>query len=166
MNLSAHAAKVSVLVRGPSLSATMSTYLLRRLLAAPNIEILVETHVTELHGEMQLQALTISSPTRTQQVPAHRLFICIGGSPNTAWSSTTSVALDSRGFLLTGGDLGPEQLSAWPLARQPMHLETNQPGVFAAGDVRANSIKRVASAVGEGAMAVALTHRYLAETFG
>lgn len=166
MNLAAHAERVTVLVRGHSLSSTMSTYLLRRLLAAPNVEILVDTTVTALHGEDRLQSLTVDSAGATTDVPASRLFICIGGSPNTAWARDSAVALDPRGFLLTGGDLLPEHLSAWPLRRQPLHLETNQPGVFAAGDVRANSIKRVASAVGEGAMAVSLVHRYLAETFG
>ena len=166
MNLAAHAARVTVLVRGPSLSATMSAYLLRRLLAAPNIEILVNSTVTALHGKGQLSGLTLSSAGATREVMASRLFVCIGGRPNTSWTSGTSVAMDDRGFLLTGADLAPEHLLNWPLARQPLHLETNQPGVFAAGDVRANSIKRVASAVGEGAMAVALTHRYLAETYG
>lgn len=166
MNLAAHAERVTVLVRGPSLSSTMSTYLLRRLLAAPNVEILVDTRVTALHGDDRLRALTIDSAGSATEVPAARLFICIGGRPNTAWATDSAVALDRRGFLLTGGDLRPEQLTHWPLSRQPMHLETNRPGVFAAGDVRANSIKRVASAVGEGAMAVSLTHRYLAETYG
>ena len=100
------------------------------------------------------------------EVAADRLFVCIGGTPNTAWAEGTSTARDARGFLLTGGDLTPEDLPDRPLARPPLHLETSHPGVFAAGDVRANSIKRVASAVGEGAMAIALTHRYLAETYG
>lgn len=166
MNLAAHAARVSVLVRGPSLSSTMSTYLLRRLLAAPNIEILVDTSVTALHGTERLEGLALDSAGVRTEVPAGRLFVCIGGRPNTAWTSDTAIATDTRGFLLTGGDLTADQLEDWPLARQPLHLETNRPGVFAAGDVRANSIKRVASAVGEGAMAVSLTHSYLAETYG
>ena len=166
MNLAAHAARVTVLVRGPSLSATMSAYLLRRLLAAPNIEILVNTSVAAFEGEERLRGLTLTSEGTTTHVRADRLFICIGGRPNTEWTGKTSVATDARGFLLTGADVTPEHLLHWPLERQPLYLETNQPGVFAAGDVRANSIKRVASAVGEGAMAVTLTHRYLAETFG
>jgi thioredoxin reductase (NADPH) len=166
MNLAAHAARVTVLVRGPSLSATMSAYLLRRLLAAPNIEILLNTRVTAFEGEERLLGLSLTSAGTTTNVLANRLFVCIGGRPNTAWTNQTAVATDERGFLLTGADLTPEHLLLWPSERQPLHLETNQPGVFAAGDVRANSIKRVASAVGEGAMAVALTHRYLAETFG
>jgi thioredoxin reductase (NADPH) len=166
MNLAAHAELVTVLVRGPSLSSTMSTYLLRRLLAAPNVEILVDTRVTALHGDDRLRALTVESAGTITEVPAADADEQARGRPNTAWAEDSAVALDSRGFLLTGGDLLPEHLTRWPLARQPMHLETNQPGVFAAGDVRANSIKRVASAVGEGAMAVSLTHRYLAETYG
>ncbi|WP_394194061.1 FAD-dependent oxidoreductase [Microbacterium foliorum] len=117
MNLAAHAAHVTVVVRGPSLSSTMSAY----------------------------------------------LFVCIGGAPNTEWAATTDVQLDSRGFLLTGVDLPSDDLQKWPLDRSPYYLETSVPGIFAAGDVRANSVKRVASAVGEGAMAVTLIHRYLAE---
>ena len=96
-------------------------------------------------------------------MPATHLFVCIGGAPNTEWAETTDVRLDTRGFLLTGVDLSPDDLYRWPLKRAPYYLETSVPGVFAAGDVRANSVKRVASAVGEGATAVTLIHRYLAE---
>lgn len=117
MNLAAHAARVTVLVRGAALSSTMSTYLLRRLLAAPNIEILVDTHVAALHGDDRLRALTLDTAGRIAEVTADRLFVCIGGLPNTAWAEGTLTARDARGFLLTGGDLTPQDLVDWPLAR-------------------------------------------------
>ena len=166
MNLSAHADRVTMLVRGPSLSATMSTYLLRRVLAQPNIVVLTDTHVAALSGADELEGLTLSDGGRRQEVPARRLFICIGGSPNTAWAEGTRIRRDEAGFIITGPDLGDPTRTDWPLARAPHFLESSVPGVFAAGDVRSHSVKRVASAVGEGAMAVMFVQRYLVETFG
>ncbi|WP_194762346.1 NAD(P)/FAD-dependent oxidoreductase [Microbacterium sp. UFMG61] len=163
MNLAAHAAHVTVLVRGASLSSTMSAYLLNRLAAQPNVTILVHTRVVAVGGGDHLQEITLDQAGTTARVPATHLFVCIGGAPNTEWAETTDVRLDSRGFVLTGVDLAPADLERWPIARPPFYLETSVPGIFAAGDVRAKSVKRVASAVGEGAMAVTLIHRYLAE---
>nr|WP_201469941.1 FAD-dependent oxidoreductase [Microbacterium hydrocarbonoxydans] len=163
MNLAVHAAHVTVVVRGPSLSSTMSAYLLDRLAAQPNVTILVHTRVVALDGDEHLREITLDKAGTASRVPATHLFVCIGGAPNTEWAATTDVRLDSRGFILTGVDLAPDDLRRWPLERPPYYLETSVPGIFAAGDVRANSVKRVASAVGEGAMAVTLIHRYLAE---
>ena len=114
-------------------------------------------------GDEHLQEITLDQAGTATRLPATHLFVCIGGAPNTEWAETTDVRLDTRGFLLTGVDLSPDDLYRWPLKRAPYYLETSVPGVFAAGDVRANSVKRVASAVGEGATAVTLIHRYLAE---
>lgn len=163
MNLAAHAAHVTVIVRGASLSSTMSAYLLNRLAAQPNVTILVHTRVVAVVGDDNLKEITLDQAGTVKRVPATHLFVCIGGAPNTEWAKTTDVALDSRGFVVTGVDLNSADLARWPLARPPYYLETSVPGIFAAGDVRANSVKRVASAVGEGAMAVALIHRYLAD---
>jgi thioredoxin reductase (NADPH) len=163
LNLATFATHVTLLVRGPSLSATMSTYLLNRLSAHPNITVLTNTRVTALEGDMTLEAITLDQAGREVRVVTNHLFICIGGSPNTDWAEGTGVECDARGFVVTGVDLTAEQRHGWRLPREPYFLETSVPGIFAAGDVRANSIKRVASAVGEGAMAVTLVHRYLAE---
>lgn len=168
MNLAAHAARVTMLVRGSDLSGTMSSYLSTRIAAQPNIEVLTDTRVYGLIGDTHLQAIeleTVTSGSRTQAATG-RLFVCIGGAPNTEWAAQIPIARDRLGFLITGSDLTGPQLSQWPLARMPLHLETSLPGSFAAGDVRCNSVKRVASAVGEGAMAVTFAHRYLAETSG
>ncbi|WP_417503715.1 NAD(P)/FAD-dependent oxidoreductase [Microbacterium sp.] len=164
MNLAAHAAHVTVVVRGASLSSTMSAYLLNRLAVQPNVTILVHTRVVAVDGDDHLREITLDQAGATTRVPATHLFVCIGGAPNTEWAETTDVQLDSRGFVLTGVDLAPADLERWSIARPPFYLETSVPGIFAAGDVRANSVKRVASAVGEGAMAVTLIHRYLAES--
>ncbi|WP_341955461.1 NAD(P)/FAD-dependent oxidoreductase [Microbacterium sp. LWH13-1.2] len=163
MNLAAHAAHVTVVVRGASLSSTMSAYLLNRLAVQPNVTILVHTRIVAVDGDDHLREITLDQAGVTARVPATHLFVCIGGAPNTEWAETTDVRLDSRGFVLTGVDLAPADLERWPIARPPFYLETSVPGIFAAGDVRAKSVKRVASAVGEGAMAVTLIHRYLAE---
>ncbi|MER7447526.1 FAD-dependent oxidoreductase [Microbacterium sp. NPDC097977] len=163
MNLAAHAAHVTVVVRGASLSSTMSAYLLNRLAVQPNVTILVHTRVVAVDGDDHLREITLDQAGATTRVPATHLFVCIGGAPNTEWAETTDVQLDSRGFVLTGVDLAPADLER-SIARPPFYLETSVPGIFAAGDVRANSVKRVASAVGEGAMAVTLIHRYLAES--
>jgi thioredoxin reductase (NADPH) len=163
MNLAAHAAHVTVVVRGASLSSTMSAYLLNRLAVQPNVTILVHTRIVAVDGDDHLREITLDQSGVTARVPATHLFVCIGGAPNTEWAETTDVRLDSRGFVLTGVDLAPADLERWPIARPPFYLETSVPGIFAAGDVRAKSVKRVASAVGEGAMAVTLIHRYLAE---
>ncbi|MGD8194892.1 NAD(P)/FAD-dependent oxidoreductase [Herbiconiux sp. P18] len=168
MNLSAHAAHVTMLVRGPNLSDTLSQYLESRVRVQPNVDIRLDTRITALRGDDSLAGLALENTRtgETEEVAASRVFICIGGNPDTGWAAATPIVRDRLGFLVTGPDLGPADLGAWPLDRAPFYLETSVPGSFAAGDVRQNSVKRVASAVGEGAMAVTFVHRYLAETFG
>ena len=168
MNLSAHANHVTMLVRGPNLSDTLSDYLTQRVVRQPNVDIVVDSRITHLYGDSELTGIGIEN-TRTgarRDAAASRVFICIGGEPNTDWAIGTPVERDRLGFLVTGTDLARDRLKAtWPLERDPFYLETSVPGSFAAGDVRHNSVKRVASAVGEGAMAVTFAHHYLAETF-
>jgi thioredoxin reductase (NADPH) len=159
-----HARDVHVLVRGSSLERSMSYYLIQQLMAIPNVHVHTRTEVAEAHGDEHLEALTLfdsKDGTRTT-VPAEHLFVFIGAEPRTDWLDGT-VTRDSKGFVYTGPDLlvGGERPKGWDRDRDPFYLECSVPGIFAAGDVRANSVKRVASAVGEGAMAVTLVHRYL-----
>jgi thioredoxin reductase (NADPH) len=156
-----------MIIRGDSLSETLSRYLVDRIKAAPNINVLARTDVVALHGEEMLEQITLRQRDsgEERQEETHWLFICIGGVPQTQWAAEVGLNRDDGGYLVTGPDLmrGREQPENWPLDRDPYYLETNVPGVFAAGDVRHDSIKRCASAVGEGAMAVAFVHRYLSE---
>ena len=152
--LAAHAAKVWVLVRGAGLKATMSRYLIDRIAALPNVELVTRTQVTALEGEGgQLEAVRWRGEDGTEvQRPIRNLFLFIGADPNTDWLAGSGVALDAKGFVLTGREIGAER-----------HLlETSRPGVFAIGDARAGSTKRVAAAVGEGAQVVAALHEHLA----
>lgn len=159
-----YACEVVILVRGDSLGAKMSHYLVQRIDDHPSIRVRLETEIRACHGSEHLENLTLRD-TRSgaeEQVPASFLFVFIGAAPRTEWLEGV-VARDQRGFLLTGPDLDPERhLRAWPLSRPPFLLETNVPGVFAAGDVRSGSIKRVASAAGEGSVSVHFIHRFLA----
>jgi thioredoxin reductase (NADPH) len=164
MNLQAQARKVVMVVRGQGLEERMSEYLVRRIRSTPNIEVLTRTEVTACRGNSHLEGLTIRHrDTRAAtDVDARYLFVFIGATPQTEWLGE-SVARDAHGFILTGSDLDrARDLRAWPLDRAPFLLEANVPGVFAAGDVRHESVKRVASAVGEGSVAVHFIHRYLA----
>ena len=158
------ARSVTICVRGPSLEKSMSHYLIQQVTGIGSITVRTCTEVAQAHGRDHLERLTLrdSNTGETQTVPAEWLFVFIGAAPLTGWLDGV-VARDERGFLLTGPDLvsGGERPPGWPLDRAPYHLETSVPGVFAAGDVRSESAKRVASAVGEGAMAVLLVHRYL-----
>jgi thioredoxin reductase (NADPH) len=160
------ASKVHILVRGKSLSDTMSRYLIRRIEDTPNIELRVETEIDELAGGDQLERVTcVDKRTGARQTHAvGHVFLMTGASPNTEWLAGC-VALDDKGFVKAGPDLTPQDLATarWPLARQPYSFETSLPGVFAVGDVRANSVKRVASAVGEGSICIQLVHKVLAE---
>jgi len=166
LHLAQHAASVAVLVRGDALATTMSDYLVTKLQATPNISVRLRTEVVDGQGSGRLERLTLRDGRNhtTQTVAAAGLFVLIGAEPRTQWLRA-AVECDQRGYLLTGRDLlGAGGLpTGWPLARPPLFLETSLPGVFAAGDVRHRSIKRVASAVGEGAIAVQLVHEYLAE---
>jgi thioredoxin reductase (NADPH) len=159
--LSKFAKSVTMLVRAPSLEASMSYYLIQQIAGIPNITVRNCTEVTEVHGDGHLESLTLRDMAAgtTEIVDAGQLFIFIGAAPGTGWLDGV-VARDDHGFVLAGPDFSQDE-TGWPLDRPPYHLETSVPGVFVAGDVRAESAKRVASAVGEGAMAVMFVHRYL-----
>ena len=162
--LSRHAKSVTILVRGPSLEASMSYYLIKQIEDVPNISVRTCTEVIEAIGEDHLESLRLRNTATgdTETVDAQLLFLFIGAAPLTDWLDGVIVR-DSRGFVVAGPDLsvGGERPRGWELDRMPYHLETSIPGVFVAGDARAESAKRVASAVGEGALAVMLVHRYL-----
>jgi thioredoxin reductase (NADPH) len=162
VHLAERAATVTMLVRGHALGATMSDYLVQKIQATPNIAVRLRTEVVDGHGRGRLEALTLRDRHRdvTETVAAAALFVLIGAEPRTGWLRG-AVARDQRGYVLTGRDL--MAAGGWPAARPPLFLETSLPGVFAAGDVRHRSVKRVASAVGEGAIAVQLIHQFLAE---
>jgi len=158
------ARSVTLLVRAPSLESSMSYYLIQQIAAVPNISVRSCTEVVGAAGDEHLEQLILRDNTtgQTETVNAQFLFVFIGAAPRTDWLDGV-VLRDARGFVVAGPDLavGAEQPRGWSLERAPYHLETSLPGVFAAGDVRFQSAKRVASAVGEGAMAVMLVHRYL-----
>lgn len=159
------ARRVTMLIRADSLEKGMSRYLIQEIGACPNIEVMTQSELRQAHGHGSLKCVSITrcGQSMEQPLPADRLFIFIGAQPHTEWLEGT-LARDERGFILTGGDLAVSGTKTpWPLDRDPHPLETCMPGVFAAGDTRHGSIKRVASAVGEGSMAVQLIHRYLAE---
>lgn len=163
-HLAKYARQVTLLVRGNSLAATMSAYLLKEIERTPNIDVRPNTVVAEGRGERRLEHIVLQN-TRTgalEDVPAVALFIMIGAAPHTEWLGE-SIARDDHGFLLTGPDLPRpgNGRPAWLLERPAHLLETSLPGVFAAGDVRHRSIKRVASAVGEGSIAISFVHEYL-----
>ncbi|MDX6260914.1 MAG: thioredoxin reductase [Kribbellaceae bacterium] len=158
---SKHAKRVHMLVRGPSLEATMSSYLIDQIGGIDNIEVHTCTQVASCKGSDHLECLTLtnSATGESWEVNTEWLFVFIGAAPRTDWLPG-DLLRDDKGFVLTGPDLRGRP-PGWSLERDPYHLETSMPGVFAAGDVRAESVKRVASAVGDGAMAVTLVHRYL-----
>jgi thioredoxin reductase (NADPH) len=156
-----------MLVRGKELSSTMSRYLIQRITENPNIELHFNTEITGLEGEQCLERVTWTD-RKTGETSTHNIahvFLMTGASPRTEWLRGC-LALDPKGFILTGRDLDSAARNgypAWPLSRVPQMLETSLPGVFAVGDVRAGNVKRVASAVGEGAISIYLVHRALAE---
>jgi thioredoxin reductase (NADPH) len=163
--LSQTSRKVHMLVRSSALSDTMSRYLIQRIEENPNIEMHYQTQIVGLEGATHLQRVTWKDNT-TGETSVHDIqfvFIMAGASPRTEWLESC-IALDSRGFILTGRDLDPAiENGTWKLNRPPQMLETSLPGVFAVGDVRSGNVKRVASAVGEGAIAIHLVHNALAE---
>ncbi len=165
MYFSKFAGKVTMLVRADSLAKSMSQYLIDQIAATENISVMVNTQVLEAHGENNLEAITLSNTEtgETKTAPATALFIFIGAAPRTEWLAGV-VERDKNGFILSGPDLMMDgrRPKGWTLDRDPFLLETSVPGVFVAGDVRARSVKRVASAVGEGSIAVQFVHQYLA----
>jgi len=167
LRFSRYASLVTVLVRGETLAASMSQYLIDRISRVSNIVVRTRVQVVAAEGEGRLRELVLASDGGdvSERLPADALFIAIGGIPRTEAVGLLGVLQDEGGYLMTGSDLMSHQgpSGAWPLERQPLPLETNLPGLFAAGDVRHGSVKRCSAAIGEGAMAVALVHRRLAE---
>jgi thioredoxin reductase (NADPH) len=161
MHFSRYAAKVHMLVRGESLTRSMSKYLIDQIAATPNIVVETKTEVVAMSGNHHLECLTLKTPHGEEQRTATSLFIFIGAAPKTDWLPA-QIATDERGFVLAGPDLKARAPGAWKLEREPYLLETSVPGIFVAGDVRFNSVKRCASAVGEGSIAVQFMHQYLA----
>jgi thioredoxin reductase (NADPH) len=166
MNFSRYAERVVILVRGSSLASTMSQYLIDQIQQTPNIQLWTHASVAEVHGETHLEEVSVlcSDTGKTERVPASSMFIFIGALPRTDWLGDV-VERDDRGFILTGPDLvwNGKRPKGWALDRDPFLLETNIPGLFAVGDVRHGSVKRVASGVGEGSVAVQFIHQYLSK---
>jgi thioredoxin reductase (NADPH) len=167
MNLASASARVTMVVRGDSLRKSMSAYLVDRVEAHDAIDVRLGSRVTAVHeAAARLDAVTVESVDGSADtLPVSALFICIGGVPRTRWAEGSQVRTDARGFILTGPDLleNGHRPAGWPLERDPLALETSVPGLFAAGDVRHGSVKRVAGAVGEGSMAVSFAHHRLEE---
>jgi thioredoxin reductase (NADPH) len=159
LHLARFAASVTIVAIEHHLDERMSDYLVQQVLATPNIHLRMHHEVVDGHGRRRLEGITVRDRDSgaTQALAASAVFVLIGAEPRTDWLDGV-VARDQGGYVLTGRDLPG---GAWPLARAPLALETSLPGVFAAGDVRCRSVKRVASAVGEGAIAVQLVHEYL-----
>ena len=149
-----------MLVRGESLTKSMSRYLIDQIENNPKICLWTNTEVVAAEGDGHLQRITLRSPAGEQSCETNSLFIFIGAAPKTDWIAS-EVAKDSKGFILSGPDLKARAPKAWPLERDPYLLETSVPGIFVAGDVRFNSVKRCASAVGEGSIAIQFVHQYL-----
>ena len=167
MNLASAGARVKMVVRGDALSKSMSAYLVKRIEEHPNIDVRLRAQVAELHAAAgRLREVTVETADgEMDRIPVSSLFLCIGGVPRTRWAAGSKVRTDDAGFILTGPDLLEDghRPADWPLDRDPLALETSVPGLFAAGDVRHGSTKRVAGAVGEGAMAITLAYRRLEE---
>jgi thioredoxin reductase (NADPH) len=161
---------VTMIVRGEQLASKMSAYLVERIEPNPLVDVRLQTNVTAVHADgAELGAVTISDATgKSEQLPTGGLFLCIGGTPRTGWAGGAGVRVNQAGYVVTGSGLLEDgrRPDGWPLDRDPLVLETTIPGLFAAGDLRSGSTKRVAAAVGEGAMAAALVHRRLEELAG
>src|SRR5579871_2956041 len=166
LNFAKYADKVVLLVRGDGLAATMSQYLIDQIERTPNVQLWTHASVAEVHGDKRLEEISVlcTNTDKVERVPAGSMFIFIGALPRTDWLAG-AIERDDRGFILTGSDLMPggTRPKGWTLDRDPFLLETNIPGVFAVGDVRHGSVKRVASGVGEGSVAVQFIHQYLSK---
>lgn len=161
MYFSRYAGEVHMLVRADSLTKSMSKYLIDQIKATPNITVETCTEIVSMSGNSHLECLTLKTPRGEEARPVTSVFIFIGAAPKTDWLPK-EIALDGRGFILAGPDLKAQSPKSWTLDRDPYLLETSVPGVFVAGDVRYNSVKRCASAVGEGSIAIQFVHQYLA----
>jgi len=165
MHFARYAKKVTMVVRDNSLKKTISQYLIDRICSSPKVEVLLLTEVAALQGDNVLRSITLKDKQTGKEwtVETNWLFLCLGAVPHTQWAQEVGIVRDEAGYLVTGPDLtkNGQRPPNWTLDRAPYYLETNVPGVFAAGDVRHGSVKRCASAVGEGAMAVTFVHRYL-----
>jgi thioredoxin reductase (NADPH) len=161
MYFSRYAGKVHMLIRGDSLNKSMSKYLIDQIVATSNITVETCTEILSMCGNGHLESLTLKTPHGEEQRQATSVFIFIGAAPKTDWLPH-EIAVDSKGFILAGPDLKTQSPKSWPLDRDPYLLETSVPGIFVAGDVRYNSVKRCASAVGEGSIAIQFVHQYLA----
>ena len=170
VRFSRYASHVTLLVRGRRLADSMSQYLVSQVSQLDNVDIRTGTQVVELEADTRLHAVVVSSADdpRPVRLSMDSLFVCIGGVPRTQSVAGLALARDEAGYLQTGPatQTVPGPQNRWPLSRPPLPLETNQPGLFAAGDVRSGSIKRCSAAIGEGSMAVALVHRRLEEVGG
>jgi len=165
MHFAKFAAKVVMLVRGESLAATMSHYLIEQITETPCIEVWPKTGLLEVHGDTRLEAITVQrGDAPPERIATSSLFIFIGAQPRTDWLAGV-VERDSLGFILSGPDLlrDGKKPKSWTLERDPFLLESSVPGIFVVGDVRHGSVKRVASGVGEGAVVVQFIHQYLAK---
>jgi thioredoxin reductase (NADPH) len=158
------ARQLIILVRDDDVDESMSKYLVDRIKRAKNIEVRTRSRVVAVEGDDRVRAVMVADDTKneTYRLPVDALFICIGGEPRTEWAEGLGILQDRSGHLLTGTDMGPRDPSRWPLARDPLPLETIIPGLFAAGDVRSGSTKRMSAAIGEGSQAVAQSQRFLA----
>jgi thioredoxin reductase (NADPH) len=164
LHLARYAARVTLLIRGSSVTSGMSDYLVRHIEATETISVRLHSRIVDARGTDHLETVTVED-VRTgarEEVAAAAVFVLIGAEPHTDWLRA-ALRVDDRGFILTGRDVPS---NAWPLTRPPLPFETSLPGVFAAGDVRYGSVKRVAGAVGEGSVAVGSVHQYLADSPG
>jgi thioredoxin reductase (NADPH) len=171
VRFSRYASQVTLLVRGRDVGASMSQYLVDHIRTLDNVDVRESTHIVGLESDTQLRGVELATghgETATDHLSVNSLFICIGGEPRTDGAAKIGLAVDDEGYLRTGTDVDATRggRDGWSLERQPLPLETNLPGLFAAGDVRSGSIKRCSAAIGEGAMAVALVHRRMAELSG
>jgi thioredoxin reductase (NADPH) len=155
------AAEVVIVVRGSGLEKGMSRYLIDQIAATPAIRVLPSTQVERVHGETHLERIELRTNGETTTVDATGLFLFVGAVPHSDFLRN-AVALNEQGFVLTGPDIPADALRHWPLERDPYLLECSVPGIFAAGDVRHGAVRRVASAVGQGSIAISLVHQYLA----